>query len=339
MQREITEPTSLLDSRGHVLRPGYARRMLYRYNRENVRAHPLALKEWDFYQILQGDWVLQLTIGHVSYAASVSASAFNIRTGQRAGFSHLSPLPLRAMPMPRDPEGNGVLSVAGRDYAARFEVAGRARRLVMKARDRKSGCDIDIDVVLNNDPANEKMVIATPFAKPNQFYLNYKENFWGGEGRATFGDVTLAFDETAAALIDWGRGVWPFTQEWFWGNCTARLDGRRFGFNIGWGFGDTSRATENMFFYDGRAYKLGALSVERDPADYMKPWRFVDGGGAFDVTMTPVFDNFSQTKILFIETGCHQVWGLYSGTAGLPDGRVLVLKDVPAFCEHARNRW
>ncbi len=33
-------------------------------------------------------------------------------------------------------------------------------------------------------------------------------------------------------------------------------DGRRFGLNLGYGFGDTSAASENMVFIDGAAHKL-----------------------------------------------------------------------------------
>jgi hypothetical protein len=337
MQNEITEKTDLLDSRGRIVNPGFARRMLFNYNRENIRANIFALKEWDFYQILQGDWVLQLTIGHVSYIASTSAWIFNLKTGEKHGFGAMKPFPLRSMPMPRNPEVPNTLSVEGKGYSASYEVTESGRRLRMSAK------AVEVDITLNNNPANEKMVIATPFAgQPTRFYLNYKENFWGARGTAVFGEKTFTFDGNAAALIDWGRGVWPFTQEWFWGNCTARIGGQPFGFNIGWGFGDLSRATENMFFWNNKAYKLGVLTVSRDEKDYMQPWHFVsDGehGAAFDVTMTPVYDNYSETKILFIDTHCHQVHGLWNGTATLPGGETLKLENICAFCEHAQNRW
>jgi hypothetical protein len=336
-QREITEMTDLLDTKGNVACPGYAKKMLFRYNRDRIRARPFALKEWDFYQIARGDWILQLTIGHVSYAASISAWLFNIRTGQRRGFSRLKPLP-RSMPMPLNPETPHVLSAGGRDYSARYEVTEKARRLVMTASGKKD--QVDIDVTLDNNPGNEKMVIATPFAgKSGRFYLNYKENYWGAVGRARAGDVSVIFDKNTTALLDWGRGVWPFTQEWFWGSATAFLGDRHFGFNIGWGFGDLSAATENMFFYGDRAYKLGALKVERDPADYLAPWHFSDSDGNFDARMVPFFDNYTETKILFIDTRCHQVYGLFSGAARLPDGTVLPFDNISAFCEHAENRW
>jgi hypothetical protein len=336
MQHEIAEPTDLLDAKGHVLQPGWARRALVRYNRDAIRANPFALKEWDFYQLRQGDWVLQLTIGHVSYAASISASAFHLRTGQQAGFSHLKPLPLRRLPLPRDPEGPSSVAVGGRGYSSSFVVTAGERRLAVH--DEASGTHVD--VALPNDPANEKLVIATPFANPTRFYLNCKENFWGGSGSVRLGDVAFELDGTTTTTLDWGRGVWPFTQEWFWGNATAFVGGRRVGWNIGWGFGDLSHATENVVFADGVATKLGEVRLDHDPADLMKPWHFTSDDGAFDVVMTPVHDHDTATKILgIVDTRCHQVWGTYSGTVPLASGEVLTLDDVVAFCEHAVNRW
>ncbi len=338
MQREITSVQTLLDEKGALIQPGYARRMMYEYNRDQISAGPFSLKEWDFYQIVSGDTVLQLTIGHVSYVASFSVMLFNIQTGEKRSFTRMKPLPLRTIGMPRNPEKSNALEVKGKDYHMRFGTSANERRLVVQAQDKQLG-NIDIDLVLNNDPENEKLVIATPFFKRNQFYLNYKESYYGVSGRVTFGDMRMTPGPDATALLDWGRGVWPFAHEWFWGNGAGFVDGVRFGFNIGWGFGDLQYATENMFFWNGKAYKLDRLDATRDAHDYMKPWHFKDNNGLFDFTMTPIYDRYTENKMIVINTHCHQIFGRYNGTAVLPDGKVIEVKDLMAFCEHAENRW
>lgn len=338
MQREITSVQTLLDKKGVLTHPGYARRMLFEYNREQISAGPFSLKEWDFYQIISGNQVLQLTIGHVSYVASFSVMLFDIQTGEKKSFSRMKPLPMRRIGMPRNPENPNVFEVQGKGYKMRFETRNSERRLVVQAEDKKLGL-IDIDLILHNDPENEKLVIATPFFKRNQFYLNYKENYYGVSGRVAFGDMSMSPGIQDTALMDWGRGVWPFKHEWFWGNGTGFADGGRFGFNIGWGFGDLQYATENMFFWNGKAYKLDRLDVERDEHDYMKPWHFADSAGLFDFTMTPIYDRYTENNMLVINTHCHQIFGRYNGTAVLPDGKIIKVKDLVAFCEHAENRW
>lgn len=38
--------------------------------------------------------------------------------------------------------------------------------------------------------------------------------------------------------------------------------GHLYGFNLGYGFGNTENATENMFYYDDEAYKLDQIVFE-----------------------------------------------------------------------------
>jgi hypothetical protein len=338
MQKEIKQNQALLDERGRLLSPGYAARMLFEYDPQRIRARPLALKEWDFYQICAGDMILQLTYGHVSYVANFAATLFSVRTGQTQTVSRMKPLPLRSLHMPNSPEVSGMLYARGGDYEMRFEMDNIRRRLVFSAQDKATGT-VDIDVELTKDPDNDKMVIATPFSKPNQFYLNCKENFFGARGHAQLGDMRIEMGERDTAVMDWGRGVWPFSQEWFWGNGTAFIGRDRFGFNIGWGFGDLSSATENMFFWNGKAYKLDTITCERDTSDYMKPWHLTDKDGLFDFTMTPVYDRYTENNMLIINTHCHQIFGTYNGFAVLPNGESIEVRDLMAFCEHAENRW
>lgn len=54
--------------------------------------------------------------------------------------------------------------------------------------------------------------------------------------------------ETDFGGLDWGRGVWTYDNIWYWGSGSGEVDGHRFGFNIGYGFGDTSAASENVIF-------------------------------------------------------------------------------------------
>ena len=78
------------------------------------------------------------------------------------------------------------------------------------------------------------------------------------EGKFTVGDrVKKFYPETSLATLDWGRGVWTYHNTWYWGSASGQVDGVPSGWNIGYGFGDTSAASENMLFYDGKAHKLG----------------------------------------------------------------------------------
>ena len=333
MQREITEKTVLLDPKGRLAAPGWARRMHYVYNREQARINPVNLKEWNFYQFIKDRWAVQLTIGHVSYACNVTATLLNLDTGEKREVSRMKLFHVPALD--RDPEGPSVNEYRDRNFLMRFEVTDWARLLTFQGKSGQWG-DVSIRLEVENDPENHKMVIATPFQRPHQFYLNYKENYYTAGGFARFGGLQVDLDG-AAGLLDWGRGIWPYRHEWWWGNLTARVDGADFGFNIGWGFGDLSHATENVYFYKRKAYKLGTLQVERE-GGYMDPWHLKDSMGDLELHFRPIYDNYTENKLLVVDTHCNQVYGLFDGRAKT-DGGPVEFHGLPAFIEHAVNRW
>lgn len=334
MQYEILSPAPLLLADGSLGTKGYAKRMNVIYNREKVKAFPLQLKEWNFYQMQCGNYVLQITLGHVSYVCSISTALMDITTGKKWEFGTMKPMYIPKLD--RNPEKESVVQFADKDFFLAFQVTRDKRILTVKGKN-KTYQNVQIEIQLDNDPANEKMVISTPFEKKHQFYLNYKENYYSGTGSVTFDDMTVSFDG-CTGLLDWGRGIWPYRHEWFWGNLTADIEGVPFGFNIGWGFGDLKIATENMFFYNKKAYKLGTLKITRDENDYMNPWHLCDEENGFELHFTPLWDNYTENKLVVVDTHCNQVFGTFSGTIQTKEG-TKTFSGLTAFIEHAVNRW
>jgi len=334
MNHEIKKKTKLLTTSGHLREPGYAKKMNFIYNRECVKGFPLKLKEWNFYQFIKDHYAIQLTLGHVSYMGQMAVGIIDLDTGKRWDFGTMKPLYVPKLDL--NPEQPSVCEYKGDNCHLKFHVTDTKRILSFKGQNEQYST-IEIKLVITNDMDNEKLVIATPFAKSTQFYLNYKENYYQVSGYAHFGSDSFDFDG-ATGLIDWGRGVWPYAHEWYWGNLTSHIDSIPFGFNIGWGFGDTSRATENIYFYNKKGYKLGKLITEWEQNDLMKVQRIYDTDGTFDCTFTPLYNNHTQNKYVVVDTECDQVYGYFSGSIQTEDG-VKEFKDVLAFVEHAVNHW
>ena len=334
MQQEITEKTLLLNKKGELNKKGYAKRMNFIYNRENVKKFPLKLKEWNFYQFRNDKYIIQLTIGHVSYMTSVSGTLFDLKTGQRF---EIGALKFLSQPkLDKDPEQPSFVEWANDDIYTSFRVEEKERLLCIKGKNKKYQ-NIEFDIHMENDPDNEKMVIATPFKNKKQFYLNYKENYYKVWGKVVFDDNIFELND-ATGLIDWGRGVWPYKHEWFWGNMTSFIDGVPFGFNIGWGFGDLSNATENMFFYNKKAYKLGKLIVERNVNNYMDKWYLKDEFGQMELEFSPFYNNYTENKYVVIDTHCNQLFGYFKGHI-IVDAKKIEFANLLAFIEHAENKW
>ena len=212
-----------------------------------------------------------------------------------------------------------------------FDVTENQRKLTLTTQDNSAA----VSVLLTNCGLDKhKTVVAIPFEKRGQFYLNYKENCFVANADVRFGDFSVKMTN-AFGLLDWGRGVWPFKHSWTWGNGSTTIDGIPFGFNIGWGFGDTSCGTENMFFYNNKAYKLGNVTRTSNSDGSVT---FRDEEGLFDMTATPLYDNFTTTKVLWVDNRCHQVFYNFSGKV-IVDGNELNVPPFVAFCEDAENMW
>ena len=325
----LEENTSLLDNKGNLNIHGFAPKFIVNYNRDKICKRSLTLKEWNFYQVISGDYSIQLTVGHLSYIANLSFTVINLKNGEKKSSSMM--IPLTRFDLDLNPEKPSKFNYNHKDIEVSLEVTESKRILKYKANNVSASLELD------NDLNNEKMVIATSFDKKKQFYLNYKENYYRIKGNIKFDDLELNFDN-ATGLLDWGRGRWPYSHRWVWGSLSTYVDNIPFGLNIGYGFGDLTHATENVFFYDKKAYKLSKLLVEKDDNDYLKPWSIKDENNLINLTFTPIYDNYTQNKFVIISTSCHQVYGYFKGTF-IVDGKEIELKESLGFIEQAKNRW
>ena len=149
--------------------------------------------------------------------------------------------------------------------------------------------------------------------------------------------------DSSFAVLDWGRGVWTYHNTWYWGSASGLVNGADFGFNIGYGFGDTSAATENMLFYQGKAHKLSkvdfGIPMKDRKEDYLSPWKFTSDDGRFEMNFLPILDRASCTDAKLIKSDQHQVFGRFTGTAVLDDGTRLQIENLMGFAEKVENKW
>ena len=346
MQHEITRRLPLLDELGELTEAGYAKKLLPVYRRKDIKAGKLRIKEWDYYLVTDGHMGLALTIADNSYMGLDAISLLNFDEGWE-----ITKSPMRLMPMGKTglPETSeyGDVGITGKDYSIHFKNDGRGKRILI-AQMKKFGPEGSLyaKIELGDEP-EESMVIATPFDKPGHFYYNQKINCLRASGSVTYGynNKTYTFDPaTAFGVLDWGRGVWTYQNTWYWGSASGELEGVPFGWNIGCGFGDTSCASENMLFYNGKAHKLHGVTFhipddDKGREDYMAPWRFSSDDGRFTMDFVPVLDRASKATVGPIESDQHQVFGRFTGKAVLDDGTVLEVKDFFGFAEKVKNKW
>ena len=341
-QHEITAPRRLLDAKGNIAEPGFARRALALYSRADIKAPAHRIKEWDYYLVNNGRFAVALTVDDNGYMGLDSISFLDFESGWQQTVSPMCALPMGRRRLPES-SARGDISVSGRGYSISFFHTPEGRLLTFRMEDFAGSGPIDGRILLTDEPP-ESIVMCTPFKKQAHFYYNQKINCMRAAGRVFARRREYIFEpDTAFAVLDWGRGVWTYKNTWYWGSASGKLDGVRFGWNIGYGFGDTSAATENCLFYAGRLHKLDRVNFNIPRRfggeDYLSPWTFTSSDGRFEMDFAPVMDRASCTDVKLLKSDQHQVFGLFSGTAVLDDGTRLRVRGFPGFAEKVENCW
>ncbi|MCS6843525.1 MAG: DUF2804 domain-containing protein [Caldilineales bacterium] len=344
-QHELTTPSPLLDPTGRLVQVGWARAPLLDCNLEQVRFYPrlfrflqrFRIKRWDYYGVTTPERFFSATLADLGYAGQAFVYTVDFTTG--AYHEETITLPLgRGIVLPRN-------STAGDSYfsdgktALRFEVREDERRLSVTW-PRFGGQPLSAEIVLATPPAHQSTVVVIPIGR-RRFYYNRKMNCLPARGWLQIGSERSELSpDTCLGNLDWGRGVWEYRSFWVWASASGFLpDGRTVGLNLGFGFGDTSAATENTLILNGRIHKLGQVDFSYDPADFRRAWRMTAPDGRLDVEFVPFVERVARTNLLVITSEVHQLFGRYRGRVVADDGEVIPLMGLIGFAEEHRARW
>jgi hypothetical protein len=257
MNKEIKEKGKLLNEKGELINPGYSTSLIQEYSRNDIKAKKFKIKEWDYYLIYNDDYAVALTIDDNSYMGMISASLINFKEAKEKTTSIIYPFTNGKTNMPSTSK-IGNIKVSKKRVTIEFLNDGKTRilKLEMKKFDKEK--NLKLEFTLTEEP-QDSMVIATPFKENKKaFYYNQKIVGMKAEGYVLYGNEKIEFSkENTLGLLDWGRGVWTYKNTWYWGAGHGYVDNKLVGFNIGYGFGDTSNASENMIFINGIAIILG----------------------------------------------------------------------------------
>ena len=341
-QRELHGPSPLLDDQGNLIQVGWARQPVLDCNLEAARFYALRplqrlrIKRWDYYGVTTPTHFYSFTLADLGYAGQVFAYVVDFEA--KTYHEQTLTIPLaRGIVLPRN-------STAG---TSRFE--GRVRLIFQAEPEGRrisvewpgfGGEGLKGEVWLHLPPDHESMVIVIPFAS-KRFYYNRKVNCMPAEGWIEYGGQRADLHPTESlGNLDWGRGVWEYRSFWVWASSSGFLpDGRRVGLNLGFGFGDTSAATENALILNGRVHKFGQVDFTYNPNDFMRPWRMTSPDGRVDLEFVPFLERVAATNLLIIASEVHQMFGRYYGTVHTDDGEVLRLEGLIGFAEEHRARW
>ena len=336
---EVTNEQLLLDDQGELREPGWSKSLVQQYRRSMIKAPKFRIKEWDYYLVTSDRFAAAFTVSDDGYIGlqSVSLLVFGDEPWEHTE-TVLNAFPMGKLHLPED-SSEGETKYADKRLQMNFVPKDGARHITCHFENFMDGKPLDADIVLEQPPM-DTMVIATPWPKKHAFYYNQKINCMRASGAVSFDGETYQFDPaTDFGTLDWGRGVWTYDNTWFWGSGNADVDGNAFGWNIGYGFGDTSAASENILFWNGTAHKLDDVTFNIPESGYMDTWTFTSSDGRFEMTFEPVLDRAACLDYKVIVSDQHQVFGRMSGKAVLDDGTEVNIKDVMCFAEKVHNKY
>lgn len=335
---EVTKEQLLLNRKGNIAEPGWARHQVQTYRRTDIKAPKFRIKEWDYYLVLNKDFAAAFTVSDLGYMGMLSVSFLDFTKPCEHTERILTPFPMGKFHMPENSSKGDVVYKDKRLFIE-FTVESGYRQIKCNFKKFDGNTDFTCNIRMEQ-PHMDSMVIATPWDTDHAFYYNQKINCMRAKGWIEYDGKKYRFNpQTDFGTLDWGRGVWTYDNTWYWGSGNCDINGKAFGFNIGYGFGNTSAATENVLFYDGTAHKLDDITFNIPEDDFYKPWTFTSSDGRFEMDFEPIIDRASLTDVKVIISDQHQVFGKMSGTAILDDGTKLEIKDLICFAEKVRNKY
>jgi hypothetical protein len=324
---EITEPVALCAGSGR-LNPdavGWSRRPLHT---ANLRGWGRT-KRWEYWGIVTHDVIVGLTISSLDYAGVHSIYVLDRRTGTETLRSGIEPL-ARSVVLP-DRSGVGVARARTGTLALEFAASGAGTRLRADA----PGVSLEADV----GPGRESLGVVVPWSA-HRFQYTVKD-----VGRAVAGTLVLDGEELrfghgdgSFAVLDHGRGRWPYSITWNWAAGYGTVAGHQVGLQLGGQWTDGTGSTENGVFLAGRLHKIeDDLVWDYDRADFMAPWRIT--GPRVEVTFAPFHERAERTNLGLVASEIHQCFGMFAGWVLDDQHHRVPVDGLVGWAEEARNRW
>ena len=203
MQKEIVNGGPLLDLDGHLIEKGYAKSLIKDYQRSDIKANKLRIKEWDYYLVYNEEYAIALTFDDNSYMGLMSVSVIDFKNQREKTVSPMQFMSKGNHHLPSTSK-HGDCIYHSKKIDMLFRHVDGKRVLECKLPNFHEDSDFECHLELTNEP-KESMVIITPFKdKPKAFYYNQKIVGFKVNGYFKVGYFKYEFKENdTRAILDY----------------------------------------------------------------------------------------------------------------------------------------
>jgi hypothetical protein len=287
-------------------------------------------KRWEYWAVTTPTHLIGVTVSSLDYAGVYAVWVHDRRSGETVSHDVIDPLARGASLPARLGDDPARASAGGLTIA--IEAAFGGTRLTV------DGPRVRLDVLAERPAGHEAMGVVVPWSA-RRFQYTVKNVARPAQGRLWVDGVehSVAAGESWAVL-DHGRGRWPYAVHWNWGAGSGLVDGRVIGVQVGGRWTDGTGSTENALVVDGRVHKISEeLSWSYDTRDWLAPWRV--RGDLADLTFTPFWNHSSATNLGVLAQRANQCFGHWTGWMRDDAGEPVSVDGVLGWAEDVHNRW
>lgn len=337
-ERELTEPVSLTQPNGRLdtAAIGWARRPLVdtagvAARRGVVTAGWGRNKRWEYWNVITPTHIVSLVVSSLDYAAVHEVWILD-RATQRTWGRSATVVPARDVELPGS-LGGGITIARAKDLVLTVTPAGAGQVWRLHAQIP----DASFDITVTRPAAHDCLAVVVPWTS-RLFQYTVKDVALPARGTITIDGAVHPVPSGSWAVLDHGRGRWPYDVAWNWGAGSGVLDdGRSIGIQVGARWTDGTGSTENGVLVGGVMHKISQpVTWEYDLRDVMRPWRVT--GGGLDAEFAPAHVKRSAMNLGVVSGRTDQCFGTWSGTFAAGD-ETIAFAGVEGFAEDVHNRW
>lgn len=285
-------------------------------------------KRWEYWNVISPTHILALTVSNIDYAAVHEVWIFDRASGQTWGTSVTQLISTSPTELPRDFGGPARARAKGLNIEVTPTDDG--------TRLRAQVADAAFDISVHRPASHDCLAVVVPWSD-KRFQYTVKDVALPAAGTLTVDGVRHDVADGSWAVLDHGRGRWPYNVRWNWAAASGITGRHTFGLQLGGKWTDGTGTTENGLVVDGHLHKIHEdLTWDYDPADYLRPWRVT--GGGLDATLIPFYNKASGTNLGVVSSRTAQCFGTWSGTYESASGR-FAFEGLVGFAEDVHNRW
>jgi hypothetical protein len=287
-------------------------------------------KRWQFFGVIDDDFVLGVAIAHVQYLATGFAYLFDRRTQTLTECNIKRPFAKGTVFSPTAARGISEIAKGGHSIRSDNTDNGGERRVWVDF-----GAKLSADVTLI-EPGTGVSALCPQDA--HGFHYTYKSAGQLARGTVSVGGKECRLSDNALGLFDWTASTPPRATTWNWACAVGRgPHGQPVGINCSRGLVGGAYS-QNTIWLDGAPCVLSGVQFDYDSEDILgKPWRVRTDDGLLDLGFRPGKERYENINVGLIASSLHQPFGTFTGTL-IHFGTKFEV-ELYGFCEEHYAKW